>query len=52
MRAPRQPKLPTLLPFVVMVLILLVLYGGLLLFPTFKGVVNRQDCVAAGRTDC
>ncbi len=52
MPAPHEPKLPSLLPFVVMALILLVLYGGLLLFPTLKGVVNRQDCVATGRTDC
>ena len=52
MPAPPEPKLPTLVPFVVMALILLALYGGLLLFPTIKGIVSRQDCVATGRTDC
>ena len=53
MRAPRKPnRMPSLLPFVVMALVLLAIYGGLLLFPALKGLVNRQDCIATGRTDC
>ena len=50
---PRMPnKLPSLLPFVVIAALLVAIYGGLLLFPTLKGAINRQDCVGSGRTDC
>ena len=52
MPPPHEPKLPSLLPFVVVALVLLVLYGGVLLFPTIKDFINRQDCVATGRTNC
>ena len=53
MRAPRKPnRTPSLLPFVVTALVLLVIYGGLLLLPPGRARVNRQDCVATGRTDC
>ncbi len=53
MREPRTPnKLPSLLPFVVIAALLLLIYGGLLLVPTVKGLANRQGCVASGRTDC
>ena len=52
MSAPRESKLPSLLPFVVAALVLVIIYGGLLLFPTIKALVDRQDCLAAARTDC
>ena len=41
MPAPHEPKLPSLLPFVVTALILLAIYGGLLLLPTIKGLIGR-----------
>ncbi len=53
MRPPRKPSpVPTLLPFIVMALILLVVYLGVLLFPAIQSYVSRQDCIATGRTNC
>lgn len=53
MRPPRKPNsVPTLLPFIVMAVILLVIYLGVLLFPTVQRIMNRQDCIATGRTNC
>lgn len=53
MRSPRKPgSIPSLTPFVVMALVLLLIYGGVLLFPTIKAMLNHQDCVGSGRTDC
>ena len=53
MREPRGPsQIPSLIPFVVLAVILLVIYGGVLLFPAIKGYIERQDCLGSGRTDC
>ena len=53
MPPPRKPSpVPTLLPFIVMALILLVIYLGVLLFPKVQDYVRRQDCIATGRTNC
>ena len=53
MKPPRPPnRPPSLLPFVVLAAILVVIYGVMLAFPTIKGYINQQDCVATGRTSC
>lgn len=53
MAEPDKPsQIPSLLPFVVIALVLLLIYGGVLLFPTFKNYMVRQDCIASGQTTC
>lgn len=53
MTDPDQPsKIPSLIPFVVMALLLVVIYAGVMLFPTIKAMVGRQDCIGSGREDC
>ncbi len=53
MPTPRKPNpLPSLMPFVAMAILLLVIYGAVLLFPTIRSIIDRQDCVGSGRTDC
>lgn len=53
MSSPRKPSsLPTLIPFVVMAIILVMIYLGVLVFPMVKSLINQQDCVASGRDDC
>jgi hypothetical protein len=50
---PDKPSpIPTLLPFVVIALLLALIYGGVMLFPMFKGYMVHQDCLATGRTSC
>ena len=49
---PPRSKLPDFTPFIVIAAVLGVLALGLYLFPVIKGMVNYQDCVASGRTDC
>ena len=52
-RPPRPPgKLPDFTPYIVLAAILGALALGLYLFPAVKRMVNYQDCVASGRTDC
>jgi len=49
----RKPSpVPLVIPFVVMAFALMVIYVGLLMFPTVKTLLNQQDCVASGRSDC
>ena len=50
--APPPSKLPDFLPFIVIVLLLGLAAGGLYAFPYIKAMVNYQDCVGSGRTDC
>ncbi len=54
MRKPPQgpSPLPSLMPFVVLALILLLIYAGVMLFPMVQRYVAQQDCIATGRTDC
>ncbi|WP_419730714.1 hypothetical protein [Lichenicola sp.] len=53
MADPGKPSpLPSLMPFIVMAVLLVVIYGGFLLFPMIKSIINQQDCVATGRNDC
>lgn len=53
MRDPDKPSsIPSLLPFVVMAVLLLVIFVGFALFPRFKTMMTQQDCMASGRTDC
>ena len=50
---PRGPSpLPSLMPFVVLALILVLIYAGVMLFPLVQRYVAQQDCIATGRTDC
>lgn len=50
---PDKPSsMPSLLPFVVMAVMLLVIFLGFALFPMVKTMITQQDCVASGRTDC
>lgn len=44
--------MPSLIPFVVMALVLVLIYLGFLLFPAVKTYMHRQDCIASGRDDC
>jgi uncharacterized protein involved in exopolysaccharide biosynthesis len=46
------PKLPDFTPFIILALLLGLMAGGLYAFPRIKAVVNFQDCVGSGRTDC
>ncbi|MGI4746675.1 MAG: hypothetical protein ACRYGI_04540 [Janthinobacterium lividum] len=53
MRDPTKPSsIPSLLPFLVMAVLLVVIFLGFALFPMFKTMITQQDCVASGRTDC
>lgn len=53
MRDRNKPSpVPSLIPFVVIALLLIVIYAGFLAFPTIKHLINNQDCVASGRDDC
>ena len=50
---PGKPSpLPSLMPFIVMAVLLVIIYAGFLLFPMIKTVINQQDCVGTGRADC
>jgi len=49
---PPEGRLPSLLPFIVMAVILLLIYAGVMLFPVFNRMMKQQDCIASGRTDC
>ena len=49
---PPPSKLPDFTPFIVLAALLGLIALGLYLFPAIKRVVNTQDCVASGRTDC
>lgn len=40
------------IPLVVLAMIVIALYMGFLIFPVIKQVINQQDCIASGRTDC
>lgn len=53
MSSPRKPSsVPTLIPFIVMAVVLVIIYLGMLVFPMVKQLINQQDCVASGRDDC
>jgi hypothetical protein len=53
MRKPSGPgPIPSLMPFIALAVALLVIYGGLLLFPVIKDYINQQDCIGTGRTNC
>ena len=49
-RPPR--KLPDFTPFIVLAALLGLMAGGLYAFPYVKAMINYQDCVGSGRTDC
>ena len=40
------------MPFIVIAVLLGLTAGGLYAFPHIKAMVNFQDCVGSGRTDC
>lgn len=46
----RRP--PDLLPLIALVVIACTIGLGILLFPYASNFVNRQNCIASGRTDC
>ncbi len=53
MTGERPPgKLPDFTPFIVLAVLLGLMAGGLYAFPYVKAMVNYQDCVGSGRTDC
>lgn len=41
-----------MIPLVVLAMVVIALYVGFLVFPTIKQMINQQDCIASGRTDC
>lgn len=43
---------PDILPMVILAAIAGAIGLGILLFPYVSGVVDRQNCIAVGRTDC
>ena len=49
---PPPRKLPDFTPFIVLALLLGLIAGGLYAFPHVKAMINYQDCVGSGRTDC
>jgi hypothetical protein len=50
---PNRPSpIPSLVPFVTIAAIVVVIFLGVMLFPTIKGYINQQDCIATGRSDC
>lgn len=50
--AQKRDVLSAMFPVLVLALIVAVLLGGWWLFPRFQNWVARNDCIAAGRTDC
>lgn len=48
----RPGSLPTLIPFAVIALLLAIILVGFVVFPAVKTLINQQDCVASGRSDC
>lgn len=48
----KQSPIPSLMPFVVMAAILLLIFFGLLLYPSTRTPDARPDCQAAGQHDC
>ncbi len=51
MADPRQRK-PDILPLIILIVIVGVMALGIWLFPYASGFLNRQNCIASGRTDC
>ncbi len=43
---------PDLLPLIVLIVIAGTVGLGIWLFPYASGFVDRQNCIASGRTDC
>lgn len=48
----KPSPIPSLIPFIVLAAVLILIYVGFLLFPAVKTMINRQDCIASGRSDC
>ncbi|MCQ8239687.1 hypothetical protein [Rhizosaccharibacter radicis] len=46
------PGPPSLVPFLVIAGVLVLIYLGMMLFPHLKRVINTEDCIGSGRTDC
>jgi hypothetical protein len=50
---PKDPNAPSpVFPALVLAVIVAIMLGGWWLFPRFQGWMARNDCVAAGHTDC
>jgi hypothetical protein len=49
---PPPPRERDFMPFIVIAVLLGLTAGGLYAFPHIKAMVNFQDCVGSGRTDC
>jgi hypothetical protein len=52
MTEPNHHQRPDVLPIVILVAIVGIVCAGLWLFPYLQSAVDRQNCVAVGRTDC
>jgi hypothetical protein len=47
-----ERRRPDFLPIVILVAIVGVVCAGLFLFPYLQSTIDRQNCIAIGRTDC
>jgi hypothetical protein len=43
---------PDFLPIVILLAIVGIVCAGLWLFPYLQSAIDRQNCIAVGRTDC